>query len=308
MLPYVIGRLVQACLSLFVIVSIVFLLTRLSGDPAALYAQDAVSDEVYEAIRARLGLDRPIWEQYAIFLRDAATGDLGDSWRFNRSAVAVTLEHLPATFMLAGSAFTIAVIVGIPLGVVSALYRGTWVDRFGKLVALVGQAVPTFWLGLMLILLFAVQFGLLPTGGRGGLSHLIMPALALSGFSMAAITRVTRSAVLDELDQDYVRTARAKGLSNSKVVVRHALRNAWIPVVTIMGLLLSGLLGGSVVTEQVFSWPGIGRLAVQSIEFRDFPVIQAVVLLTASVYLLINLAVDLLYGAIDPRIRVGQGR
>lgn len=303
---YLLGRLAQTALSLLGILTVVFVVVRLSGDPAALYAAESSREEDYARVREELQLDKPIPQQYLSYLLSAVTGDLGDSWRFRQPALEVVLERVPETLKLASLAFALACLLGLPLGITAATYQGRAPDRAARLLALFGQAMPTFWLGIMLILLFSVRLGWLPSGGSGGLDHMILPAVTLSTFSLAAITRITRSALLDTQRQDYVRTARAKGLSEPSVLMRHSLRNAWIPVLTLMGLQFAALLQGSVVTEQVFSWPGMGSLAVSSIEFRDFPVVQAVVLVGAFFYLLVNLLVDLAYGVVDPRVRVSQ--
>ena len=305
MAKYLVRRLGQTVVSLLGILTIVFFVVRLATDPAALYAADSTSPAEYDQIRKDLALDQPLPEQYVRYLGAAARGDFGESWRFHRPALQVVLERLPATLKLAGTAFAISAAFGLVFGVVAATRRGALPDRVVRIVAVVGQAMPTFWLGLLLIMLFSVQLRWLPSGGDGGLTHLLLPAVTLSGFSIAAITRITRSALLDTIRQDYVRTAWAKGLGGRSVLLRHSLRNAWIPILTLMGLQFAALLQGSVVTEQVFSWPGIGSLVVSSIEFRDFPIVQAVVVVGASFYLFINLAVDVCYGFVDPRVKTG---
>jgi len=251
-----------------------------------------------------MGLNDPLPVQYLIFLRDAARGDFGTSLRYNQDALGVVVERIPATLQIALAAFALAVVVAVPIGIVSAVRPNSPLDNVAVLLALVGQAVPTFFLGIVLILVFAVRFGWFPTSGLASPRGLVLPAITLGAFAMASITRLTRAAMLEVLGQDYVRTARAKGLSDAIVVNRHALRNALVPVVTIMGLQFGALLGGSVVTETVFALPGMGRLIVQSIGNRDYPVVQAGVFLIAVAFVGVNLVVDLLYAALDPRIRL----
>ncbi len=276
---------------------------RLSGDPIVLILPpDAPTAEVFR-VRREMGLDQPLWVQYLVFLRNAVRGDFGQSIHFRQPAFAVALERIPATLQLAVTAFALAVMVAVPVGILAAVRRYTLYDHLGMLLALLGQSVPTFFLGILLLLVFAVWFPLLPIGGTGTPAHLVMPAVTLGAFAMASIARLTRSAMLEVLSQDYVRTARAKGLREATVVLRHGFRNALIPVVTIMGLQFGTLLGGAVVTETIFAWPGIGRLAIQSIFNRDYPVVQATVFLAAVAFVAVNLAVDVLYAVLDPRIR-----
>jgi len=283
--------------------TIVFVVMRLSGDPIVLILPpDAPTAEVFR-VRREMGLDQPLWVQYLIFLQNAMRGDFGQSIHFRQPALAVALERIPATIQLAVTAFALAVVVAVPVGILAAVRRYSLYDHLGMLLALLGQSVPTFFLGILLLLIFAVWFPLLPIGGTGTPAHLVMPAVTLGAFAMASIARLTRSAIIEVLSQDYVRTARAKGLGEATVVLRHGFRNALIPVVTIMGLQFGTLLGGAVVTETIFAWPGIGRLAIQSIFNRDYPVVQATVFLAAVAFVGVNLAVDILYAVLDPRIR-----
>jgi ABC-type dipeptide/oligopeptide/nickel transport system permease component len=277
---------------------------RLSGDPVPLLLPpDAPRSEIFR-VRAELGLDRPLPVQYAVFLGNVLRGDFGRSIHFRQPALQVVLGYLPATLQLGLTAFLLAALVALPIGVVSAVRRNSLVDQTAMGLALVGQSAPTFFIGILLILVVSLNLGLLPTSGRESWRHLVLPALTLGAFAMASIARLTRSAVLEVLRADYVRTARAKGVAETLVVVKHTLKNAAVPIVTITGLQFGTLLGGAVVTETVFAWPGIGRLAIQSIYNRDYPVVQCVVLLSAALFVVVNLAIDVIYGLLDPRIRV----
>jgi peptide/nickel transport system permease protein len=242
--------------------------------------------------------------QYARFMGGAVRGDFGESLRYRRDAFGLVLERLPATLQLAASALALTLVVAVPLGIVTAVRRDSWLDHLGTLATVLGQATPGFWLGLMLIYLFAVQLRWLPTGGMGGLAHLVMPSIVLAAFFAARVARLTRSAVLDILGEDYIRTARAKGLGEPGVVGKHTLRNSAIPIVTLVGLEAGQLIGGAVITETIFAWPGLGRLTVQALLNRDFPVVLAAVSVTSVVYTLLNLLVDLAYGWLDPRVRI----
>jgi len=300
---YIVRRLAQALLVVFGVSLVVFFVIRLSGDPTFLL----LSADATEADRARFaheqGFDRPIHVQYAAFVGRALRGDLGRSLRYRQPVLPLVLERLPATLELALAALVVSLAVAIPAGVVSAVRRNTAYDNLTMLGALFGQSMPVFWLGIMMILIFSVRFELLPTSGRGGLAHLVLPALTLGLYSTARVTRLVRAGMLDVIGQDYIRTAWAKGLPDRRVIFKHALRNTLIPVVTIVGLEMGTLLGGAVITETIFAWPGLGRLAVTAIFQRDYPLVQAVVLVTAMVFAITNLLVDLLYGWLDPRIR-----
>ncbi|MCL6451898.1 MAG: ABC transporter permease [Acetobacteraceae bacterium] len=290
---------------LLVVSAVCFLLLYLvPGDPVRTVLGPDVSPEDIEAYRHELGLDRPLATQFLNFLARIIRGDLGTSIYWRMPVAQLLAARIPATIELALAAFLWAMTVGIMTGVISALRRDTAADLTSTTVAVLGMSVPIFWLGLMLMLVFSVELRWLPTTGREGLRHLILPAVTLGARATALISRMTRSAVLEVVSMDYVRTARAKGLSERVVVYKHVLRNALIPVVTIMGLQLGQLLGGAVVTETVFAWPGIGKLIVDAVKNRDFPVVQAGVLFMASVFVLINMLVDFTYGLIDPRIRV----
>lgn len=299
---YVLRRLLETLPVFAGILVITFLLTRLSGDPTDLLLPPNATDEAREAFRALHGLDRPLWQQFLSFASLALVGDFGNSLRFEQPAMSLVLERLPATAELAGATMAIAVLLGIPAGVLAASRRGQASDLAIRALTLLGQAVPSFVLGVIGIMIFAVWLRWLPTGGHGSLAHLVLPALTLALHLLALIARVTRSCMLDVLKQDYVRTARAKGVVERTVIWLHALRNAFIPVLTVIGLQVGLLLGGVVVTETIFSWPGVGRLAIQAIYSRDFPVVQAVVFVFATIFVLVNLIVDLLYAILDPRI------
>ena len=301
-------RLGQSVLTIFVVLAIVFTVARWSGDPVTLFAPTDATQADIDKLKRELGFDDPIVVQFVRFLGDAVRGDFGHSFRTNQPAMGEVLERVPATLQLSLSAMLIAVLVAVPAGVLSAVNKGGLFDRFGKIIALVGQAIPNFWLGLLLIFLFAVRLHWLPTGGRGGLSHLVLPALTLSSFTMAALMRLTRSAMLNVLDSEYITMARAKGLPEWTVVLKHGLRSALIPIVTILGLQVGRLISGSVIVETIFAWPGMGRLSIQSINSSDYPVVQAAILLTSSVIVLSNLGVDFLYGLVDPRIRFARAR
>ena len=297
------SRLGEGLIAIWGVVTIVFIVSRLLGDPAVLLLPVGASEQQLQELRTALGLDQPLLQQYLSFLGNMLRGDFGQSFQFARPALHVVLERLPATALLAGCALIIGVLVGVIAGAVAAIYRGSAIEAFVLLIALLGQATPTFWLGIMLILLFAVQLGWLPTGGYGQWQNVVLPALTLATFVSASIARLLRSSMLDVLRDDYVRTARAKGLLPATILFWHVGRNSLIPVVTMIGILAGELLGGAAVTETVFAWPGVGRLIVQAIETKDFPVVQTGVAMVATIFVVINLLIDLLYTLIDPRIR-----
>jgi peptide/nickel transport system permease protein len=303
MLRYLIGRILQTLLSMLVVVSIVFVLTRLSGDPVQLLLDVNATERDQEILTRHLGLDRPLPVQYVLYVTRIAQGDLGTSILTRRPVTEHIWERLPATVELGFVAMFLSVLIGVPLGMYSAVRRGGALDGAARVFAVLGQSMPTFWLGLMLILLFAVVLGVLPAGGRGGLLHLILPAFTLGYFTSAAILRLTRSAMLDVLGSDYIKFARLKGLHEQVVLWKHGLRNALLPVVTFAVLLFVQFLGGAVVTETVFAWPGLGRLILESITTRDYPIVQAGVLVLSALYLAGNFCVDLLYSYLNPRIR-----
>ena len=304
MTTYFVRRLLQSLIVLLGVSFVVFFILHLTGDPALVLLPPDASPEDVRRFREAMGFNDPFLVQYGRFLGGALRGDFGQSIRHGESAFHLVAERMPATFELAGAALLLALVLSIPAGIISAVRRNTVLDYFSTVVALLGQSMPTFWLGIMLILLFSVQFHLLPSSGRGTLEHLILPAVTLGLFTTARITRLTRSGMLEVLGQDYIRTARAKGVSNPPVVWKHALKNAAIPIVTIVGIELGTLLGGSVITETIFAWPGVGRLSVQAIANRDYPVVQAAVFLLATTFVVVNLLVDIIYTYLDPRIRL----
>jgi len=315
MQAYILRRIVQGIATILVVSVVIFLMTRISGDPTDLMMSPYATDQEREVFRRTYGLDRPLLEQYLAFIGNALRGDLGKSLRWGEPVVRLVWERFPNTLELALAALAIALLVGLPVGAFSGLRPNGVFDNVGKIVALAGQSIPNFWLGIMLILLFAVDLGLLPTSGRGeglfspkGWKHLIMPALTLSSFSMAAITRLTRSAMLDVLDSEYIKMVRLKGASTTVLVWKHALKNAFISILTVASLQLVILLSGSVVIESVFGWPGMGSLAVQAVFGRDYAVVQFVALLSAVMFVGVNLLVDIAYAFLDPRIRYDQTR
>jgi len=312
MLAYILRRLIQLVLVLVVVGVVAFLLIHLApGDPAAVMLGSNATQDQVERLRQQLALDRPLPVQFAAWSSRVVRGDLGISHFAQKPVLQVLAQRAEPTLVLTTMSILVAVVIGVPIGIIAAIRRGTVVDQAALALALLGASVPSFWLGLSLILYFAVRLGWFPSSGivplaNGGLESLryyVLPALALGFPNSALITRITRSSMLDVLQQDYVRTAASKGLSSLRVIVRHALRNAMVPIVTVVGLTIASLMGGAVVTETVFSIPGVGRLVVQSVLRRDYPVIQAAILLVATIYVMVNLVVDLIYAWVDPRIR-----
>jgi len=306
MIQFTLRRLLLAGPTLLGVTLVVFAMVRLlPGDPAATMAGVHATQEMVERVRRDLGLDQPIHVQYARFMGGLLRGDLGRSIRTGRPVVSEIWERFIPTLELTAASLLLATVLGVAAGIISASRPYSLFDYGSMMAALVGISAPVFWLGLMLMLLFSVKLGWLPAAGRGTLAHLILPAVTLAANSMALIARFTRSTMLEVIRQDYVSTARAKGLRESTVVVRHAFRNALIPVITIIGLRFGTLLSGAVLTETVFAWPGVGRLMVDSILARDYPVVQGAVLMVAGSFVLINLVVDLLYAVVNPRVRYG---
>jgi peptide/nickel transport system permease protein len=305
MLRFFVLRALQLVVVMFVVSTLLFLLLRSSGDPVVLLAGEGADPQVIERIREAYGFNDPLYVQYWRFITAAMVGQFGESIAARRDAMGLVLSRLPASAELVGAGFGMAVLISIPLGVVAAVRRGRMSGFLAQAVAFLGQSIPTFVLGLLLILIFAVQLGWLPPFGRGSPAQLILPAVTLGTVLLAKTTRMVRSGMLEVLGSDYVRTARAKGLSERTVIWRHAFRNALIPVVTVLGLDLSTLIGGTVIVETIFGWPGLGRQIVDAIFVRDYPVVQAAVFLIAIAVVLINTAVDLLYRVLDPRVRVG---
>jgi ABC-type dipeptide/oligopeptide/nickel transport system permease component len=320
MTGYLVRRLWQSLLVLFGISIIIFTILHLTGDPAVLLMPPDATKEDIDNFRKLMGFNDPLffrwppWEylnppwrfatdtQYGRFFVGVIQGDFGNSFRHQQPAMSLVMERMPATIQLTLTAMAIAVCVAVPVGILSAVRRNSVLDHAGMVLALLGQSMPVYWLGIMFILLFAVRLNLLPAFGAGSWQHLILPAITLGAFSMARIARLTRSSMLEVLGQEYVRTARAKGLSELRTVLKHGLKNAAIPVVTVIGLDMGTLLGGAVITETIFAWPGVGRLAVQAISYRDYPLVQAAVFTLALIFVLINFLVDILYTYLDPRV------
>ncbi|PYM92029.1 MAG: hypothetical protein DME04_16955 [Candidatus Rokuibacteriota bacterium] len=300
---YLIGRALQMVLSMLVVISIVFVLTRLSGNPVHLLLDVNATERDQAILTHHLGLDKPLPVQYGIYVRNIFMGDFGNSVLTRRPVTEHIWERLPATVELGFVAMFLSVLIGVPLGMYSAVHRGSVLDSAARVFAVLGQSMPAFWLGLMLILIFAVILGLFPAGGRGGVESIILPAFTLGYFTSAAILRLTRSAMLEVLGSDYVKFARLKGLHEQVVLWKHGLKNALLPVVTFAVMLFVQFLGGAVVTETVFAWPGLGRLILESITTRDYPIVQAGVLVLSALYLVGNLFVDVLYSYLNPRIR-----
>jgi peptide/nickel transport system permease protein len=305
MLRFLTRRVLHGLISIIGASVVIFAISRLSGDPILLLLPNDAPPDLVVQTRALYGLDLPLWQQYFIFAGHALQGDFGNSYRWQMPALQLVLDRLPATIQLACGALCFSMLLAIPFGVLSAVYRGSWIDSLGKGFAMLGQAMPNFWVGLLLILLFSIKLGWLPAFGRGSPAHLIMPAVALGWYPVAAQTRILRSAMLDVLDSDYIRMGRAVGAPEWVLVLKYAFRNAAIPLVTMLGVYFAAMLGGAFVVEVIFAWPGVGRLVVEAVFARDFPVIQAGVLLTSVLFVLSNLLVDLSYGLIDPRIRHG---
>jgi len=299
---FVLERLVQALLTVLLLSLIVFGLARLTGDPVSLMVPMEATPEDIARIRASLGLDRSLPVQYWHFVSNALQGDFGRSLKWDRPALEMLMERFPATVVLAASSMAFGLLLALPVGIWSAVRRDTWFDHFGKIVALAGQSMPTFWFGILLILAFSLHLKLLPTSGYGLGAHLVLPTITLGTFVAASIMRVTRSAMIDALEMDHIRTARSKGVPEWRVILVHALKNGAIPILTISALQAATILRGAVVTETVFAWPGVGKIAIDAVYARDFPLVQASVLLMGVVFLAVNLVVDLLYVLLDPRI------
>jgi peptide/nickel transport system permease protein len=305
MLRFLARRVLHGLISIIGASVVIFAISRLSGDPIMLLLPNDAPPALVVQTRALYGLDLPLWRQYFIFAGHALQGDFGNSYRWQMPALRLVLDRLPATIQLACGALCFSMLLAIPFGMLSAVYRGSWIDSLGKGFAMLGQAMPNFWVGLLLILLFSINLGWLPAFGRGSPAHLIMPAVALGWYPVAAQTRILRSAMLDVLDSDYIRMGRSVGAPEWVLILKYAFRNAAIPLVTMLGVYFAAMLGGAFVVEVIFAWPGVGRLVVEAVFARDFPVIQAGVLLTSVLFVLSNLLVDLSYGLIDPRIRHG---
>lgn len=297
------SRVVSSLIVLFGVATIAFGLVRISGDPLALLLPPDATKEQGAQLASQLGLDQPLAVQYLHYLGGLVRGDLGTSIYFDQSVLSLIGERLPATVLLAFTAFVLSLVISLPAGIIAGIRRGKVTDTVISGVILIGQSTPAFWVGIVFILIFAVRLRLLPAAGYGTVANLVLPAITLSIYSIAVVARVLRTSLTDELSADYIRTAVAKGLRPREVVIGHGLRNASLPVITVIGLELGSLLGGAILTEQVFSWPGIGRLTVEAISNRDFPLVQGAVLFFAAVFVVVNLLVDLSYAVLDPRVR-----
>ena len=310
MRSYLTKRLIHSIIIIIGISMVVFIISRMTGDPVSIMVDFTTPKEDRDIIRKELGLDKPIAVQYLIFIKNALKGDFGTSIRYEEPALDLVFQRIPITLRLLVVTLVWSLIVAIPIGIISAIKRNSIFDLIGMAFTFVGQSIPSFWLGIMMIMVVGVHFRLLPISGFGSgeLSYIIMPAITLGAFGMASFARITRSSMLEVMDSDYIQTARAKGLRETFVVIKHALRNALIPIVTILGLQIAGLLGGAVITEQIFAYPGVGWLAVQSIYNRDFPVIQAIVMIVSIGVVATNFIVDIIYTIIDPRIRYDKGK
>lgn len=301
---YLIRRILLTIPVILGVATLVFSLIHLvPGDPAQAMLGEGASAADVEDLRSRLGLDRPLLEQYGRFMSGLVTGDLGTSFRTSQPVVTAIAERVPATVELALAAMLVAMLVALPLGIIAAVKRGTLADHAAMTVALAGISIPNFWLGPMLAIIFSVYLGWLPVSGRGGWESLVLPAISLGAALAAILARMTRASLLEELRELYVRAARARGVSQSRSILAHALRNSLIPLVTILGLQFGAVLTGAVITETIFAWPGVGRLLIQSISFRDYPLVQGCILLIAITYVTVNLVTDMVYGVLDPRIR-----
>lgn len=296
-------RLWQGAISILGASIIIFLISRLSGDPVLMLLPNDATQAMIEETRRAYGLDQPLYVQYGIWAQKALAGDFGRSYRWETPALQLILERLPATIELAVFGLLFSVAVAVPIGVLSAVHRGGWIDRVGRVFAMLGQAMPAFWVGLLLIMFFAIRLDWLPAFGRGTPAHIVLPAISLGWYPVAAQTRIVRSAMLDVLDSDHVRLSRALGTPERLIVWKYALRNAAVPLLTMLGVYFAAMLGGAFVVETIFAWPGVGRTVVEAVYSRDFPVVQAGVLFTSILFVLSNLLVDLSYGLVDPRIR-----
>src|SRR6266511_251777 len=303
---YIIRRVLYACISLVLLSVTIFCLVRITGDPAILMAEPGAKEEDLQAIRRQFGLDQPLVMQYFTFVTSVARGDFGKSIYYRTPVFELYLQRLPASLLLAAVAMAISLILVIPIGILSAVRVNTWLDKFGGIFALLGLSLPSFWVGLILILLFSVELGWLPSSGFESWRHIIMPAFSLGWVFAAAHMRLARSAMLEVLGSEYIKLARIKGLSERLVIAKHAFKNAVIPVLTLAGINLVLMVNVAIVVESVFAWPGVGRLLFEGISFRDFPVVQTTVLMGGLMIVVVNLVVDVLYAYIDPRIRYGH--
>ena len=305
MYKYILYRIFRALIVIWLLSTIVFFVLRIIGDPVELlFSQSGMTGvEERKAIIEFYKLDMPLYMQYLNFIYEGIQGNMGYSFRFRQPAMTMLLERLPATLELTAAGIIFAIIFGSILGIIAALKPNTWIDQITIIISLLGQSIPVFWLGLMFIILFSVNLGWLPTSGRGEFVHLIMPAICLSNYPMASVARLLRSSMMDVMNQDYIRTARSKGLSETIIIIKHGIKNASIPVITVLGIQVSSLLGGAVVVETIFDWPGLGSLVFKAIALRDFTMVQAAAIILTVIVVIINLFVDIIYAYIDPRIR-----
>jgi len=300
---FILNRLYQSVFVIFGVITVVFIVMQFAGDPVQLYLPPSTPDDMIDEYREEMGLNDPVFKQYIDFLSGVVKGDFGESMYYHESAMGLVLERFPATLGLTIMAMAIALLIGVPAGIISAVNRNSKFDFLIRVLAFIGQCTPQFWLGIVLILIFSVNLGLMPTSGSGSFAHILLPSVSLGLFVAATITRLLRSGMIEVMHQEYITVAKAKGLRRNALILRHALKNAMSSVITILGLQFAGLLGGSVIIETVFSWPGIGSLVIDSIYNRDFAVVQAVVVLAAVTFVLINLIVDILYSTINPRVK-----
>jgi peptide/nickel transport system permease protein len=297
-------RALVAALTLFLLMTALFLFLNILGSPLSMMMGDVGTQQMVDAMRARLGLDQPLWVRYIDYMTGIVQGDFGTSWRFRRPVMEMVLERVPATLLLGTLALSLGLVFAIPIGVLAALRPGSWIDSFSRIFAVIANSVPSFWLGILLIIVFAVNLGILPATGRGTWQHLVLPAVVLATPSIPLIMRVTRSAMLEVLNKDYVRTARSKGLAEPVVIRRHVLRNSMIPVTTVTALRVGEIIGGTIIIETVFAYPGVGRVTIEAMTFRDYPVVLATVGFVAAVIMVVTLITDIIYTFLDPRIRV----
>jgi len=302
-MSYILRRCLYAIFVLFGVATVVFFITRLTGDPVTIMLPPDASVDQINTLKKSLGFDKPVIEQFGIYIYHLLQFNLGQSLKYGEPAAQLIADRLPATAMLATASLIFSLILAVPAGIVSAIKRNSSTEHGIMSLVLIGQSMPVFWVGVLLILLFSVELHWFPTGGYGGFNHLVLPAIALGMHLMALVTRLLRSSLIQSINSDYIRTARAKGLLPRAVIAKHALRNSLLPVVTVVGLEIGALLGGSVVTETIFAWPGVGQLLVQAIYNRDFPLVQGAVIMLAGIFVIINLLVDLCYAFIDPRIQ-----
>ncbi|GGE27024.1 glutathione ABC transporter permease [Pullulanibacillus camelliae] len=305
-MKYIGRRILQAIIAMLGVSTIVFFILHLSGDPVKLMAPQDASAKDIAVLRHELGLDQPLGTQYLHFIGNIFKGDLGYSYIQNVPVINIIASRFPYTLDLALGALILSLFFGISIGLLSAIFRGKWIEKVLMPIILIGQSMPAFWTGILLIMFLSVHLHLFPSSGVGGIKSLILPSITLASLSTATIARMTRSSVIDQLDQDYVRTAYSKGVGKGRLLVRHIFRNSAIPIITIVGLEIANLLGGAVITETIFAWPGLGQLTIQSISSRDFPLVQAIVLLGSAIFIGVNLITDLLYAKVDPRIKLGR--